>query len=170
MKVRTQLEESHANLAEVMMAHRAVLANELAAVDLALEALGYTPTNSTAPPRPPRRQTAKCTAKRAATGRRKPKEPKRPAAKAAAKDKSAQTKLAAPLARHEPAKRIGRLPTAVLVKAIDDEAERRKFVDGLLGRGYRRTKPLERLAPGLYDVCIRDGEATVTWWPRAEEA
>lgn len=55
-------------------------------------------------------------------------------------------------------------------EAVDDEAERRKFVDGLLGRGYRRTKPLERLAPGLYDVCIRDGEATVTWWPRAEEA
>lgn len=34
----------------------------------------------------------------------------------------------------------------------------------------RELEDCERLAPGLYDVCIRDGEATVTWWPREAAA
>lgn len=77
--------------------------------------------------------------------------------------------LAAPHTVEAPTPRIGRLPTRVQVKAIEDTAERRQFIDELLAKGYHRARVMQRLEPGLFDVNHRDGAVTVRWWPMAEQ-
>lgn len=164
-RVRTRLEESYHSLADTMLAHRAVLATELAALDLAIEALGYALHNrQPKPPAPANRGPRKVAKKRAKKVTRKAlakKAKKQPAKKAA-------TKRSAPIVADAPdvAVRIGRLPTKVRVEAMPNEDERLRRQQKLIDQGFRRASPSERLAPGLYDVIRRDGGIVLTWWPK----
>lgn len=155
-RVRTRIEESHQSLAEAMLAHRAVLANELGVVDLALEALGYAaPAPTAKPAAPPKRGTAKKAARKVV----KKRAAKKPT-------KKTTTKHSPPISIDQPATRLGRLPTKVKVEAVADDSDRRKLVERLRADGYDRAAIGQRLAPGLYDVIHRDGSVVVTWWPK----
>lgn len=159
--VNTVLEEKRANLIAALQAYDAELAGERLGVNAALDALGAGHPKTVAPPPAAAPQPAR---KKAA---RKPATARAPKRSAAPKAQSAQ-KLAAPKAIDEPTSRVGRLPAKVKVRAFEGEAERRKFVEGLVEQGYTRTKPMARLAPGLFDVIHTSSGVSVTWWP--EEA
>lgn len=156
----TAIEQAHAQLVDALRSYRTVLTTEIEAVDLVLGTL------DAAPPRPPKAAPAKprkAPAKKKRTAR-EPQQANPP------KTKSKSKKLRAPLAAHEPATRLGRLPSKVQVKAADDEADCKRIVGNLVSEGYSRAGLGERLAPGLYDVIRRDGGIVVTWWPKEDAA
>lgn len=156
----TAIEQAHAQLVDALRSYRTVLTTETAAVDLVLGTLDAAPQR---PPRAAPDKPRKAPAKKKRTAR-EPQQANPP------KTKSKSKKLRAPLAAHEPAKRIGRLSSKVEVKAAEDEADRKRIVEGLKADGYERAPINARLAPGLYDVIRRDGGIVVTWWPKEPEA
>lgn len=154
----TILDQKRADLVTALRDYDAELAAERQGVRAALDALGDD-HQATIPPPPAPQPRA-----------RAPKPTRKAAKKTAAKKpaRQAKPKRAAPLAAHEPAKRIGRLSSKVQVQAAEDEADRKRIVDGLLKQGFERAPLGARLAPGLYDVMRRDGGIVVTWWPKEE--
>lgn len=155
----TTIEQAHAQLVDALRSYRQVLSNETEAVDLVLGTLAGKRDRATfeEEPAPPRKRR---------TAKPAPREPK---AESQAKAAKRHTKLPAPKAIDEPTSRVGRLPAKVKVRAFEDETERRKFVEGLVEKGYTRTKPMARLAPGLFDVIHTSSDVSVTWWPEEAE-